>query len=108
MKTSIVTEYWRWTLGGAILNIFNFGLLATAFSPQISQIFMIDQRAALVGVIFLAFFASWAIGFVLDKMRYQQGMTHVNLARNPIYEEVFARLDRIEKKIEESDEKRNT
>ena len=99
IKMFIMKQYLRYTFAGAVMNLINFSLLVIALSPNISGLIGISEKYVIFIVIPISFGVMWFIGYIMDKMKYRQGIIITDTKRNPPMLEVMARCRNIEGKI---------
>lgn len=85
----LVTQKFRFDLGISFIVFINFALLAITASEQVQKLFTnwgisFDLYSIIIYIILAAFFCTWMIGYVLDKViKYQERMMTIQNIRNP-------------------------
>ena len=90
--------WFRFQLSLQAFSAVNFLLLSVSASPVIARFFNAPAKLVFVLLPFPVFGALLLVGYLMDKTGYVRHQEKEVLGRSMLWQELFARLDRLEKK----------
>ena len=98
-------QKFRFDLGASIWVIINFTILIIGFSDKFAKLlpFEADYKTYWTVLIFVpgGLFGIWLLGFILDKLKFQDNLKQQHNVRDPTISEILERV----RKIDERDKK---
>ncbi len=101
IRDFIAEQWFRFSVGLQLLSIVNFALLVIATSDKLRNAVPLTYTSELI-LLFVpaAFLFAWVAGYIMEGVvKLPQAREKAAIKRSPAWQEVFERLDRIEKKI---------
>lgn len=103
IRESFFKQKYRFDLGYSFMVFLNFTLLIVTASDKLKTAFDIPSiKELLIILVPMGFLGMWVMGYILDRfVKSQHYQENESISRSPAWTKLYARLDEIEKKIDE-------
>jgi len=104
IKNFLIKQFYLIELGKMFLLLGAFIFTGISASNQIIDIFKkltgltLSMKSYIILVFIGGTFGIWALGYLLDKIKYAHGMYYEMSKRNPIMTEILERVKKIERR----------